>query len=403
MPLDENSFLELQKEFRAATERLQAGAQSAIDETKRLGGMQGETKAEVDKLLAKQGELAGKIDQMAAEQTDLAQRMSARRGGEGQAPKTLGELVAGHDDLKAFVAKGATGTVTLDLQAAILNLPSSGGALTEPSRDGVVSAARQKLGVKDLLSQGRVDGPLVQYAQQQATTGTAGVVADDGVTLKPQLGMTWVAAEAPVRTIAGWIPVHKHMLDDVAFLRSEIDTELRYQVDLAEERQILTGDGTGENLRGLVTEATPYNQTAREASITGFTAIDKLRLAMLQVTLAGWVVDGHVLSAIDWALMETQKDTQNRYIFGDPTQEATPRLWGRPVVDSPLMPEDKFLTGAFRLAATYYERQGVQVRASTEDRDNFVKNMVTVLAEKRAALAVKRKTALVYGDFGRVT
>ena len=182
----------------------------------------------------------------------------------------------------------------------------------------------------------------------------------------------------------------------------DADTELRYQVELAEERQILTGDGTGDNLRGLVTEATPYNQTAREASITAFTSVDKLRLAMLQVALAGWVVDGHVLNLVDWALMETLKDTQARYIFGDPTQEATPRLWGRPVVDSPSMPEDSFLTGAFRLAATYYERQGMQVRASTEDRDNFVKNMVTVLAEKRAALAVKRKTALVFGDFGRV-
>ena len=59
-------------------------------------------------------------------------------------------------------------------------------------------------------------------------------------------------------------------------------------------------------------------------------------------------------------------------------------------------------SSAFRVAATIYDRADTEVLISTEDRDNFVKNMITVLAEKRLALGVKRPGSLIYGDFGLV-
>jgi HK97 family phage major capsid protein len=80
-----------------------------------------------------------------------------------------------------------------------------------------------------------------------------------------------------------------------------------------------------------------------------------------------------------------------------------PQLWGRPVVATQSMTEDDFLVGAFRAAATIYDRMDPEVVASSEDRDNFIKNMITVRAEERLALAVKRPAALVLGDFGNVS
>lgn len=404
MPLDEHQIAQFQAEFQRVTTELQAGSKSALDEARRLGDMHADTKQSVDKLLTEQGTLKAALDEMAASTRALEQRVSARRGGGEAGAKSFGTQVAEHEDMKALAARGGVGSARFELQAAITSISTSGGALIAPARDTNVAAQQRRLTIRDLVSQGETTSTTIQFARQQPTTGKASIVPDDGVTAKPELGMSWVADAVPVATIAGWIHVHKHMLDDVAFLRSEIDTELRYQVDLEEEAQLLAGDGTlvngVQNMRGLITAASAYNQTAREPG--GVTAIDRLRLAMLQVSLARYVVDAHVLNPIDWALMEILKDSQARYIFGDPTQAATPRLWGRPVVDSPAMPEDKFLTGAFKLAATYYERQGTVVLASSEDRDNFIKNMVTVLAEKRGALAVKRPTALVYGDFGRV-
>jgi HK97 family phage major capsid protein len=74
-------------------------------------------------------------------------------------------------------------------------------------------------------------------------------------------------------------------------------------------------------------------------------------------------------------------------------------LWGLPVVESDGMSRGDFLVGAFRLAATLFDREEAAILVSTEDQDNFVKNLVTILAEERLALAITRPTAFVHGGF----
>ena len=66
------------------------------------------------------------------------------------------------------------------------------------------------------------------------------------------------------------------------------------------------------------------------------------------------------------------------------------------------MQVDKFLTGAFKLGAQVFDRWQARVEVATENEDDFVKNMVTILAEERLALAVYRPQAFIYGDFGNV-
>jgi HK97 family phage major capsid protein len=107
-----------------------------------------------------------------------------------------------------------------------------------------------------------------------------------------------------------------------------------------------------------------------------------------------------VLNPTDWARIELTKDGEERYIFANVLQLAGPVLWGRRVVSTASQAADDFLVGAFAQAATIYDRMDAEVLFSSEDRDNFVKNMITARAEKRLALAVKRPDALVAGDLG---
>ena len=67
------------------------------------------------------------------------------------------------------------------------------------------------------------------------------------------------------------------------------------------------------------------------------------------------------------------------------------------MVQTPAMQVSKFLTGAFRLGAQIFDRMSIEVLISTEDQDNFVKNMITIRAEERLALAVYRPAAFIYG------
>ena len=72
-------------------------------------------------------------------------------------------------------------------------------------------------------------------------------------------------------------------------------------------------------------------------------------------------------------------------------------MWGLPVAEADAMPAGSFLTGAFGLAAQIFDRMEADVMISTEDQDNFVRNMVTILGEERLALVVRRPAALIYG------
>ncbi|EQB6531191.1 phage major capsid protein, partial [Yersinia enterocolitica] len=160
---------------------------------------------------------------------------------------------------------------------------------------------------------------------------------------------------------------------------------------------ILFGDGTGVHLEGIMPLASVFDPSFDVAQQNG---IDDLRLAMLQSQLARFSASGHVLHFIDWAKIELTKDTLGRYILGNPSALTTPTLWGLPVVATEAAAfKGKFLTGAFNAGAQIFDREDANVVISTENSDDFEKNMITIRCEERLALAVYRPEAFITGAF----
>jgi len=62
------------------------------------------------------------------------------------------------------------------------------------------------------------------------------------------------------------------------------------------------------------------------------------------------------------------------------------------------MTADNVAVGAFAQASMIYNREGVIVELSDSDSDNFTKNLVTVRAERRLALATEIPAAIRAGD-----
>jgi len=224
-------------------------------------------------------------------------------------------------------------------------------------------------------------------------TDNGGMVAE--TTTKPESALAWSLETAPIRTIAHWIPASRQILDDAPQLRGIINTELLYGLGLKEESQLLTGDGTGQNILGMVPQATAYSAPY---SIADLNEIDVIGLAILQTALAEFPADGVILNPSDWMRMRMLKNSQGDYILGDPTKAVTPVLFGVPLVPTQAMTARKFLVGNFQAAATLYDRWAPRVEVSTEHDDFFIKNLVAILAEERIGLAVKQQGALVYGD-----
>lgn len=376
-------------------DNLKAQAEKSDKEIKLHQKLSEETKAKVDELLLKQGELVA--DLRAAQQ--LIDRIEAG-GGNPASVKSMGEVVAESDSVKNFQS-GMQGSISVkigSIHAAVDSTSSSAGDLIVPQRvPGIVVAPQQRLFVRDLLSWGRAASNMIEYVRETGFTNNAAPVSENPSIVKPESDLEFELDNAPIATIAHWIRASKQVLQDAGMLASYINGRLMYGLKIKEELQLLKGSGVGLNINGLYTQATAYANPG--VTVQAETAIDRIRIAMLQVNLAEYEADGIVLNPIDWAAIELTKTTDNAYLFATPRGLAVPGLWGRPVVATQSMTAADFLVGAFAMGAQGWDREDANVTISNQDRDNFVKNMVTILCEERVGLTVFRPEAFVKGDF----
>lgn len=375
-------------------DQLRANAEKAEKEIKAHAKLSEETKASVDKLLIEQGELNARLQ--AAEQL----MVKLENGGGREAPKSMGQHFTETEGYEAFAARaagGAKASFTAPVRAAITSVDESAGSLIQPQRLGLIQPTQQRLFLRDLLSWGRTTSNSIEYVRETGFTNNADVVSENPANPKPESDLSFEPDSAPIATIAHWVRASRQVLSDLPMLQSYIDGRLRYGLKLKEEAQLLKGSGVGLNINGLFTQASAYLNPG--VVVQAETAIDRLRIALLQVTLAEYEGDGIVLSPLDWAAIELTKTTDNQYLFTTPTGLAVPGLWGRPVVATKAMDTGDFMVGSFQQGAQGWDREDASVTVSTEDRDNFVKNMVTILCEERVGLTVYRPEAFVKGDF----
>jgi HK97 family phage major capsid protein len=224
--------------------------------------------------------------------------------------------------------------------------------------------------------------------------------------LKPKSDLTFETDQAPVRTIAHWIAAHRNVLDDEPQLRSLIDGELLYGLRLVEDAQLLFGDGTGDNVKGIFSQ--PYIQkypgTGTSPVQPGDTRVDAVRRAATRVVLAEFEPTGVVVHPLDWEGMELTKDALGNYVMSlSIAQGGEKRVWKMPVVASPAMTQGRALVGAFGLGARVYDRQIANVRTAEQHADFFVRNALAILAECRLALTVPRPESFVDVDLTHST
>lgn len=380
-------------------------AETALKESKRAGEVSEETKATADKLLNTQTAMNKQVEELKAmvqgldsKTLEISQQVAAGPRGRSGKVLSLGQAVVAQDDaIKSFLANGARGNMSLKINNAITTATGSAGGLIYNEEDRTfVEMPRRRLLIRDLLTQGKVSSDLVKYRKQVLRTNSAAMVAEQGIYPISEFG--WDKATAQVKKVGHVTNISEEAMADADQLETEVDNEMRYGLDLEEERQILAGDGLGENLDGLLTEAPAF---VAAVGLPNSTHIDRLRLAMLQVTLQDYMATAMVLSPVDWAHIEMLKvgSADNRYVYGNPQSGTGPMLWGKNVVESNTMTAGEWLVGDLALAATYYDRQETEVLISSENDTNFVEDMLTMKARKRVALAIKRTLAMVTGDF----
>jgi HK97 family phage major capsid protein len=283
-------------------------------------------------------------------------------------------------------------------------------------RDPMVMSPQRVKRVRDLFPSRTTTAAVIEYFRMLGFTATgggtnnAGTVAErnsgnTGFAAKPQSSMVFEGHQAPVRTIAHWEAAHRNVLADEPQLRSIIDNELMYGLRLQEDAQILNGDGSGENLTGVLNTAGIQEYAWSDGAYSATpgmsdTKADAIRRAATLSFLAYYEPSGVVLHPNDWEDIELTKDGNGQYLVAvSVAMGGEPKVWRLPVVETPAIPEGTALVGAFGTGAQLYDREQASIRISEQHSDFFVRNAIVVLAEQRLALAVKRPESFVKVDF----
>jgi HK97 family phage major capsid protein len=187
-------------------------------------------------------------------------------------------------------------------------------------------------------------------------------------------------------------------------LQRLIDAKLMYGLNLLSDSQLLFGDGTNQNLTGLMVDAGV--ETVGELAAGTTTAqrpgamLDHIRAAVTRCqTFDFYNINGIVLNPVDWGTLETAKGTDGHYIWISVPNGGEPRLWRVPVIVSNAMTSGNFLLGDWTRGATIYDREQMDIRVSESHSDYFVRNGVAILAEERYGFGIELPKAYCKGSF----
>lgn len=275
---------------------------------------------------------------------------------------------------------------------ALVNLLEGGGSNgfpTQPTRGPLVTPAVAPVTLVDLLPSTPVGTDNYEFVQL-TRVANAGVQASEG----DQKNETEFAAElvtAKLPTIAHWTMASRQVLSDNSQLSNILGGILGIDVVAKYENLLINGNGTTDKIAGLLTQATNFSHTKSHP-------VDRLSEAIAAMWETGYTANAVVLNALDWSDFETERSADDdHYINGGWGNPAAPSVWRLPVARATGLAQGTALILDTR-RITLLDRQSVTTAVSTEDRDNFVKNMVTLLAEMRGGLAVYDTGAVVKVD-----
>lgn len=289
-------------------------------------------------------------------------------------------------------------------RALLTSNDASIGQLVRPDFRGVLERLENRpLTVRDLITVVPIGTDAVEWVREASRISNAAPVAEataltgsSGV--KPEGGFTFTIESDTVKTIAEWVPATRRILSDVPQLRGMIDAYLTDDIALELEDQVVAGAGTGENFLGILNDPGIQTQAAPGA---GQTIVDTLRIARRKIQITGrsnptgLLVNPVDLESID--LLKWGGATPSGYVAAGPFgPQGVDRIWGVPVVESEAIPSGTMLMGDFR-RAVLFDREQTNITVGTVN-DDFIRNIVRVLAEMRAGFGIVRPAAFIAVD-----
>lgn len=257
------------------------------------------------------------------------------------------------------------------------------GAITTYDTN-IVTAARKELNVRALFNSETVSGNTLTYFVEGAMEGAFAKTAEGAA--KPQIHFADPTPKTvSLEKIAAFIKESDEYINDAPFLASAINGRLLYQLSLQEQVNLVSA---------LLATSGIQTDTA---DLTSAVAIaDAVRKAKKNIKKAtGFDADSILINPDLKYILDIGKDSNGQYYgggyFGNPADQ---RVWGLNVVESDDV--TGVVIGAFKTCGSVVTNgDGQSVDATNTDADDFTKNMMTIRAEERLVLAVRRPAGFV--------
>jgi HK97 family phage major capsid protein len=356
---------------------------------KTLGKVSADTKAAMDAIGIQQREFADRL-------TSLEQKGVLRPEGE-KADESWGAQL-----IKSANYVNFAGGHSQKMRIEVKNTLTGSDSNVAPNRlDRIVGGAFLPFSMEALLPSTPTTSNAIEFTKEASFTNAAAEAAEGAA--KAESALTWSLVNMPVSTVAHWIKISKQLAADAPALAAYVNTRMRYGVNQKVDTQLVIGDGTAPNISGTYDTGNYTAHGYSAATITAISATLKklvlIRKVMADLYVAGYPADAIILNPADWATIEIELFTtaagQTLYSVNDAGQA---RLFGLPVIQAIGMAADTFQVGRFSEAYMVHNREGVVVEMSDSDSDNFTKNLITVRAERRLALATEKPAAVRGGD-----
>jgi len=350
------------------------GLKSQLEEFKKLD----EKNSEMEKAIAK---MEGRIEAMSEKAVDAPKAQGA---------KTIKEaLVKTYtDNVKAIsdsIEKG--NRITLDVKTdTTIDGDYTGNVALSVLEPGVNRIARPLRRLREISNVGSTTSKFVTYIQQtqNVTPGEGSLwVNEAGAKFNGEVKYEEVSEE--VKKVAAYIKVSKEMLADLAFVRSEINTELMEAIEQNIDYSLVNGAG-GNDLNGLLAVAPSFAPGTFAGTIPGANIMDLIRICKAQIEAANFVPTHVVLNPEDVAKIELTKTSTGEYTY-PAFWDANMRVAGLVVVSSNNITAGTMIVGDFTKFNIKF-REDMNMSVGYEN-DDFTRNMVTILCEARLVAYVK--------------
>ena len=380
------SIEQFMKSVEGIETKLAAMAAKAEGELATMGKVSADTKTAMETLGRAQTELAERL--LSLEQKGITMHP------EQKADESWGSQVVKASSYGDFIG-GRQGKMRIEVKNTLVG---SDANVAPDRRPGIVPGSTQMLTIEALLNSAPTTSNAIEFTKENVFTNNAAEAAEGAQ--KAESSLTWTLVNMPVSTVAHWIKISRQLAMDNTLLASYVNNRMRYGVNRKAETALCVGDGVAPNISGIFDvgnfTAHGYAAAALGATLPKFVLIRKM---IADLWVSGYMADAVLLNPADFATMEIELLTATSNAIRVGTDSAGRQtLWGVPVVQSVGVAADTVAVGAFGQASTVYNREGVVVEMSESDSDNFTKNLITLRAERRLALATEVPAAVRAGD-----